>query len=121
MGMSLSRLSDEELLNGLRSLAARNNDTEAELLLHLGEVDARKLYLDRAHASLFSFCLEELNFSEAVTNNRIVVARLARSFPQVLRPRSMAETERRCYRAPRGWCDGQSGASLVRGARRRAA
>jgi hypothetical protein len=79
-----TRLSDEELLKALHALALKSNETEAELLLHLAEVDARKLYLDRAHSSLFTFCVAELNFSESATYNRILVARLARDLPQII-------------------------------------
>ena len=39
---SLSHLSDNALLSGLSSLAARDRATTAELLAHLAEVDARR-------------------------------------------------------------------------------
>jgi len=57
---------------------------EAELLVHLGEIDERKLYLDRAFSSMFAFCVGELGFSEDAAYNRIGVARAARRLPVIL-------------------------------------
>jgi len=62
----------------------RSHDVEAELLVHLGEIDERKLYLDWSFPSMFAFCVGELAFSEDVTCNRISVARAARQVPMIL-------------------------------------
>jgi len=43
---AVTRLSDEELLERARSLNTRNCRLTAALLVHLGEVDARRLYAD---------------------------------------------------------------------------
>jgi hypothetical protein len=57
---------------------------DADLLLLLGEIDARRLYAEKAFPSMFAFCTQELGFSEDVACNRIDVARLARRFPGVV-------------------------------------
>jgi hypothetical protein len=57
---------------------------EAELLVHLGEIDERRLYLDRAFSSMFAFCVGELGFSEDAAYNRIHLARAARRLPVIL-------------------------------------
>ncbi len=62
----------------------RSHGLEAELLVHLGEIDERKLYLDWAFSSMFAFCVGELGFSEDVACNRINVARAARCMPVIL-------------------------------------
>jgi hypothetical protein len=62
----------------------RSHCVEAELLVHLGEIDERKLYLDWSFSSMFAFCVGELGFSEDVTCNRINVARAARQMPVIL-------------------------------------
>jgi hypothetical protein len=80
----LKRLSNHELLERLCSLVARSNELEAEIIEHLAEIDERRLYLERAHPSLFAFCTSELGFSEAVAQNRILVARASRRFPRML-------------------------------------
>jgi hypothetical protein len=64
------RLDDGELLVHLRALVVRSNQTEAEMLEHLAEVDERRLYLPE-HTSMFTFCTAELGFSEAAAENRI--------------------------------------------------
>ena len=46
---SLSHLSDQALLRDLAALVTRDRATTADLLAHLAEVDARKLYLPAAH------------------------------------------------------------------------
>ena len=80
----ISSLSDGELLTATLDLARRSCLIEADLLVHLGEIDERKLYLDRAHSSMFAFCTRELGFSEGGAYNRILVARTARKLPAII-------------------------------------
>jgi 5-methylcytosine-specific restriction endonuclease McrA len=82
--MMIDDLTDDALLSATRGLVHRSLVVTAELLVHLGEIDARKLYLGRAFSSMFAFCVAELGFSEDVACNRIAVARLARDLPEVL-------------------------------------
>ena len=81
---SVRDLSDRDLLAALRTLAGRSAELEADLLVHLGEVDARELYLGEGHPSLFAYCTEVLHLSESVAYHRITAARAARAFPRVL-------------------------------------
>ncbi|HEU5058716.1 MAG TPA: hypothetical protein VFU21_19420 [Kofleriaceae bacterium] len=76
--------SDDRVLEGAERLVRRSNETTAELLEYLGEVDARGLYLDQACSSMFAFCVERLYMSEAAAGKRITAARAARRFPVVL-------------------------------------
>jgi hypothetical protein len=80
----LRSLSDSDLLARTREIVEDSCRTEADLLLHLGEIDERKLYLERSFASMFAFCMGELKFSEGATYNRILVARAARQIPAVI-------------------------------------
>jgi hypothetical protein len=80
----LNALSNSELLDSTRLHLQRSCELDADLLLLLGEIDARRLYLDRAFATMFDFCTGELGFSEDVTYNRLKVAGLVRRFPRVL-------------------------------------
>src|SRR4051812_6573761 len=84
MNSSLSALTNAELLQSTRLQLARAHEVDAELLLLLGEIDARHLFLERGFSSMFAFCTGELSLSEDVAYNRITVARLARRFPRVL-------------------------------------
>jgi hypothetical protein len=77
-------LSNDELIAAIHDLARRSCAVEADLLVYLGEIDERKLYLDRAFSSMFAFCTRELGFSEGAAYNRILVARIARKLPAII-------------------------------------
>lgn len=77
-------MSNEELLAAARDLVRRSQDVEARLLLHLAEIDERKLYLECASPSMFAYCVGELGLSEDAAYNRIHVARAGRRYPAVL-------------------------------------
>src|SRR3954447_24941029 len=77
-------MNDDDLLACTRELVRKSCATEAELLLHLAEIDERKLYAERAFPSMHVFCVRELGFSEGAAYNRIGVARAARRWPAVL-------------------------------------
>ena len=62
----IGSLSNEELLLATRQLAQRSCEVEADLLVHLAEIDERHLYLERSFPSMFEFCTRELGFSESV-------------------------------------------------------
>ena len=77
-------LSSPVLLSATHELVKTSRSVEVELLIHLGEIDARKLYLDQASGSMFTFCVREYGFSEDAAYNRITVARAARAMPGIL-------------------------------------
>jgi hypothetical protein len=81
---TVESLNSADLLTATRNLVAKSQGVEAELLVHLGEIDERKLYLEWAFSSMFAFCVKDLGFSECAAYNRILVARAARSLPAVL-------------------------------------
>lgn len=80
----MSTVSDAALLRELHALAGFHRRVTAELIAHLGELDARRLHVDKGFSSLFSYCVEELRFSEDEACRRIDAARLARRFPAVV-------------------------------------
>jgi hypothetical protein len=77
-------LSDDELLLRLDALVSESHRIEAELVAHIGEVDARRLYARFAFPSMFAYCTEKLHLSEAAAYRRITVARAARQCPAIL-------------------------------------
>ncbi len=77
-------LSSSDLRSATRELVRRSRSVDAGLLVHLGEIDERKLYLDWAFSSMFAFCVGELELSEDVACNRIDLARAARRMPVIL-------------------------------------
>ena len=72
------------LLDSLRDVVTRLRDVTALLLAHIAEVDARRLYLDAACSSMFSYCTERLGFDEGAAYKRITGARVIRRFPLAL-------------------------------------
>ncbi len=77
-------LSSSDLLSATRELVHKSRGVDAELLVYLGEIDERRLYLDRAFSSMFAFCVGELGFSEDAAYSRIHLARAARRLPVIL-------------------------------------
>ena len=83
-GYTLENVSDADLHAATRGLVGRSNQLLAALLAHLGEVEARGAHRERACASLYTYCIYELCFSEDEAFRRVSAARLARRFPAVL-------------------------------------
>ncbi len=81
---SLTSFSDDELLHRLSDLLSRSRRDEADLVAHVGEVDARRLYAREAQPSMFSYCTAVLHLSDAEAYLRIAVARAARVHPVIL-------------------------------------
>ena len=71
MNDSLSRLSDAELLNEVKRLAAREREATADLIRSLAEVEARRLHLASGCSSMFSYCTRVLHLSEHAAYARI--------------------------------------------------
>jgi hypothetical protein len=79
----LKSISDDDLLRRLSELLKDSRRVEAELIAHIAEVDARRLYA--AHASsLFSYCTEILHMAEHEAYLRIKAARASREHPVLI-------------------------------------
>jgi hypothetical protein len=81
---SLKLVTDEELLRRLAEILRESRGTEADLVAHIGEVDARRLYAREASPSMFAYCTERLHLSEAEAYLRIAAARASRENPPLL-------------------------------------
>jgi Holliday junction resolvasome RuvABC DNA-binding subunit len=82
--LTLTHLSDPELLAHLPGIRAREQQATAEVIACLAEIDRRRLYLSQACSSLHTFCLLRLGYSENEAQKRIQVARLYQRLPRVL-------------------------------------
>ncbi len=80
---NLTELSDGDLERDLRGLLCTSRRTEARIVAHLAELDARRLHLKAGGHSLFAYCLEHLGLSEMEAFYRITAARLARKYPVI--------------------------------------
>src|SRR3954468_15843864 len=81
---SWSHLADAELLTSTRRLVGASNKLLSQLLLHLAEVETRGAHRTRSCASLYTYCIYELRFSEDAAARRSAAARFAKEFPALL-------------------------------------
>jgi hypothetical protein len=81
---SLDLVPDDELLRRLVEILRQSRRVEADLVAHIGEVDARRLYAREAAPSMFAYCTETLHLSEAEAYLRIAAARASREHPVLL-------------------------------------
>ena len=77
-------LSNQELIAALPLLVRCESQAIAELVAHLAEVDARRLYRDQAFPSMHQYCVDALHLCEGAAYKRITAARTARRFPIAL-------------------------------------
>jgi hypothetical protein len=76
----LGDVSNEALLTDLKALLVTGARTDARIVAHLAELDARRLTLIGG-ISLFEYCTKQLGLSEHEAYFRITAARSARKFP----------------------------------------
>ena len=79
----LEAMSDREVVERLEELLREERRLTAAVLVHLGEVEARRLYLPAACSSMFVYCTRVLAMSEDQALKRIQAARAMRRFPAV--------------------------------------
>src|SRR6185436_6746519 len=82
--ISISSLTDRELLGRIVRVAGDERHLTADLLALIGECDARRLYLGEGCSSLFTYCTQVLHLSEHAAYHRIEGALAARHFPIML-------------------------------------
>jgi len=80
----LRTISDDELLRRLSALLQQSRRIESELVVHIGEVDDRRLYAREACDSMFAYCTDVLHLSDHEAYLRIAVARASRDHPILL-------------------------------------
>src|SRR5688572_1180522 len=79
-----SHLSDTALIAEVTRCARDERHAAAQLVAHLAELDARRLYLRAGHSSLFTYCRDGLGLSDDAAYNRVEAARACRLFPRIL-------------------------------------
>jgi hypothetical protein len=84
LSLPLAALGDDELLQEIRQLLGASRRVESQLVAHLAEADARRLYAREAFPSMFAYCTDALRLSEAEAYLRISVARASREHPVLL-------------------------------------
>ncbi len=79
----LHQLSNRALDDALAALVATERACVADILAHLAEVDARRMYLAEGYSSLYRYATEHLHMTCAAAGHRITAARLVTRFPEV--------------------------------------
>src|SRR5262249_12451838 len=79
-----ARLSNPQIKELLVAKVAAECVREAEILVLIGEADARKMYLEEGYPSMHAWCIEFFHFSKDVAYKRIHAARAARNYPVLL-------------------------------------
>ena len=74
-------MSDREVVERLDKLLREERRLTAAVLVHLGEVEARRLYLPAACSSMHVYCVRVLGMSEDQAFKRIRAARVVRRRP----------------------------------------
>ena len=80
---NLRGLSNRELLARVKELVSRERAVTLEILVHLVEVERRRLHLELGYPSLFEYCLRHLGYSSSAASRRIHTARCIRDYPEV--------------------------------------
>ncbi len=81
--MSLHALSDREILSRTLDISRRERRLTLQVLLHLIEVERRRLHLKQGYSSLFDYCRSALKYSESAAVRRVRAARCVGRFPEV--------------------------------------
>jgi 5-methylcytosine-specific restriction endonuclease McrA len=81
---SLSHLTDSALHQDFFQLAQSEREILSQVLLHIREVDRRKLFAALGFASLFDYLTRGLKYSEGSAQRRISAARLSSTVPVVI-------------------------------------
>lgn len=82
--MSLKKLTNETLDIKLKSLVASEREILTEVLVHLVEVERRKLYLTFGYSSLFEYLTKGIGYANGSAQRRIDAARFSFAVPAVI-------------------------------------
>jgi hypothetical protein len=83
--MTLKKLTDQNLDKNLKELVVGEREILAEIILHIIEVECRKLYLKFGYGSLFEYLTQHIGYANGSAQRRIDAARLAMVVPKVVR------------------------------------
>ena len=81
--LNLSTLTDHNLLQSVKALAADERKITTQILNHLREIEVRRLFATLGYSSLFEYCRQELGYSEGSAQRRISAMRILKEVPDV--------------------------------------
>lgn len=77
-------VTDKQIESQLQFLLKSEKQTLYDVLLHIREIDARKIYLRRARGSLWDYLMEDCRYSQPAAQRRIDTVRLSFEIPEIL-------------------------------------
>lgn len=83
MSVSLRSLSDRDILSRTLELTRRERAVTLQVLLHLNEIERRKVHLKEGYSSMFDYCTNGLGYSAPAAVRRIQTARSVARFPEI--------------------------------------
>lgn len=81
--MVLRKLKNLDLHEKMKSLLKNERTLIHEVLLHIVEVDRRKLFLEMAYPSLYEYLVDGIGYSSASAQRRIDAARIMAQVPEL--------------------------------------
>jgi len=84
MSTALRSLSDSEILTRTSALVSRERAITLDLLMHLGEVERRKLFLELGHSSMFDYLVIGFRYSTSAAKRRLCASRCIAEYPRAL-------------------------------------
>ena len=81
--MKLTHLTDEILLNETQTLVKQEREITLKVLHHLREIEKRRLFSKLGYSSLYTYCTQELKYSEASAQRRISSMRALYEMPEL--------------------------------------
>jgi hypothetical protein len=78
-----SNLSDAQLVDATKRLLRAERKETAEIVIHLADIEVRKIHLAAGCPSLHAYCVEELQLDDHEAFNRIEAARAGRAYPRI--------------------------------------
>ena len=82
--MNLKKLSNQNLESQLKSLVTSEREILSQILLHIVEVERRRLYLIFGFSSLFEYLTKSIGYANGSAQRRIDAARLSFEVPEVI-------------------------------------
>ena len=81
--MPFRSLSDKSLLYRIQRLTRRERAITLLVLLHLNEIERRRLHLKLGYSSMFDYCTSGLGYSASAASRRIRTARCVARYPEI--------------------------------------
>ncbi len=81
--MNLQNIENHDLISRTEKLARSERKITHLILLHINEIESRRLYADLGYDGMFSFLTKHLTYSESSAYRRLQSARLLKQIPEI--------------------------------------